>query len=123
MIFDHLDRSDSFEGDVCVVGAGPVGLALALRLAQNGLSVNLLEAGGAVPNAAKGDAFDIDNADPKTHADRHDISRQGFGGTSSVWGGGCAPYSAYDFRKRAHVPHSGIPISYREIAGYFKDTS
>lgn len=123
MIFDQLDPSDRFECDICVVGAGPVGLALALRLAQNGQSVTLLEAGGAIPETAKSDAFDIDSADPNTHADRCDISRQGLGGTSSVWGGGCAPYSAYDFRQRAHVPHSGIPIPYRELTDYFKDAS
>ena len=41
------DRSRVAQGfDVCVVGAGPAGITLARRLADQGLAVALMEAGG-----------------------------------------------------------------------------
>jgi glycine/D-amino acid oxidase-like deaminating enzyme len=48
MITDGLDAKDgeTYEADICVVGAGAAGLTLALELAQQGLEVVLVESGG-----------------------------------------------------------------------------
>lgn len=123
MIFDRFDLSNIDDFSICIVGAGPVGLALALRLSENGIPVILLEASGMVPEPSWGDVFDMDNVNPLVHADRRETSRQGLGGTSSVWGGGCSPYTAYDFEERAQVPHSGAPISYSDLGHYYDEAS
>jgi len=44
-----LGQGDVFETDVCVVGAGPAGITLALELARSGCRVSLLESGGRNP--------------------------------------------------------------------------
>ena len=49
MIIDDLP-DDTQLWDVCLVGAGLVGIALALECENLGLSVLLLEAGGREPN-------------------------------------------------------------------------
>ena len=47
-----LGQGDVFETDVCVVGAGPAGITLALELARSGCRVCLLESGGRAHSAA-----------------------------------------------------------------------
>jgi 2-polyprenyl-6-methoxyphenol hydroxylase-like FAD-dependent oxidoreductase len=45
MILPNLDALNNVERDVCVIGAGPVGIALALELSRLGKTVLLLESG------------------------------------------------------------------------------
>ena len=45
MIIHGLDGLDGADHDICVVGAGPVGISLALELAERGRSVVLLKFG------------------------------------------------------------------------------
>ena len=47
MIFPNIKTLDNLVRDVCVVGAGPVGIALALELSRRGKTVLLLESGGS----------------------------------------------------------------------------
>jgi hypothetical protein len=82
------DESETF--DVCVVGAGPAGLAAALACGARGCSVVLLEAGGAGPSASVLPSAQILTAD--VHAPLNMTTRAGLGGTSSVWGGLCVPF-------------------------------
>ncbi|HET8870521.1 MAG TPA: NAD(P)-binding protein, partial [Aquabacterium sp.] len=41
-----IENERQFDCDICVVGAGPAGIALADRLRGSGLSILLLESGG-----------------------------------------------------------------------------
>ncbi len=107
--------------DVCIIGAGPVGLSMALSLARRGMTVHLLEAGGREPTANASGAFGFDVVDQLTHAEAALSSRQGLGGTSSVWGGGCMPFGPLDLSPRAHIPMSGSPISYADFAAHHEE--
>lgn len=108
--------------DVCVVGAGPVGLAVALSSAERGLSVLLLEAG-----AEEAGSFDAggtaDIVAPQRHAPLEIAVAAGMGGTSRLWGGRCVPFDDIDFEKRDYVPHSGWPIAHRDVAGWYPEAS
>jgi len=116
--------------DVCVVGAGPVGLALALEAAQQGLTVLLLDA-GTEDGQGSGDTPAISApahiADPERHAPMALATRRGVGGTSWLWGGRCVQFEPIDFERRAYVPHSGWPLSQQDIlpwharAAYYMD--
>jgi GMC oxidoreductase/FAD binding domain len=106
--------------DVCVVGAGPVGLTLALECEAAGLSVLLIEAGnqnrsGKIPSGLS----DADISDPSFHAPLEVTTKTGFGGTSRVWGGRCRPFDEIDFERRAFVPHSGWPITNDEMERWY----
>jgi choline dehydrogenase-like flavoprotein len=104
--------------DVCVVGAGPVGLSLALEAADGGLRVLLLEAGdrrrGGMAHPPGEPAASV--LDPQVH-DRLDVTtRTGVGGTSWLWGGRCVPFEPVDLAAREHVPCSGWPLDTADVA-------
>lgn len=82
------DDGARLEADVCIVGAGATGIALAAELARSRVRVCLLEAGGL------------------ERAPRN---------ASNAWTGRCAPFDAIDFRPRSWVPHSGWPFGRREL--------
>lgn len=103
--------------DLCVIGAGPVGLSLALEARELGLDVLVVEAGP--PNAsrrrAKADPAEVMVSHPTHHAAVTEITSWGIGGTSRLWGGKCVPFEPIDFEERPFVPGSGWPINYGEL--------
>jgi choline dehydrogenase-like flavoprotein len=105
--------------DVCVVGAGPVGLSLALEAAQSGRRVLLVDAGSVrsgkhdVDLGAAGRATEI--VDPARHAPLAQTTRRGIGGTSWLWGGRCVQFEPIDFEARDYVPDSEWPIDIHDV--------
>jgi choline dehydrogenase-like flavoprotein len=107
--------------DLCIVGSGPAGLTLALEAEARGLSVLLVEAGGPRPDRRGGPVFEeAEILDPERHAPLGTTTRQAFGGTSWLWGGGCVPLDPIDFEVRSFVAGSGWPISYRDLSRWYK---
>ncbi|QCL97951.1 GMC oxidoreductase [Agrobacterium tumefaciens] len=100
---------------VCIVGAGPVGLALAFRLEEQGICVLLVEAGQHDNGAL------LEDVTNRHHAPPVSSMASGLGGTSSLWGGRCVAFDDIDFLKRPHVPNSGWPISHDDISRYYAD--
>lgn len=95
--------------DLCIVGAGVVGITLAREMSRTGLSVILLEAGGAdyeieSQDLYRGESVGMDYFDL-------DLPRLRYlGGSSNHWGGWCRPLDDIDFEARDYVPWSGWPI-------------
>lgn len=122
----QLEDGSHTANDVCIVGAGPAGLAIAMELVAGPWRVCIVESGGLAADAwadgltrlgADGDFFPPENA-----------RRRQLGGTAHVWdvrvtrdGGGCrfVPLDEIDFETRAGVPHSGWPLSYRDLAPFY----
>ncbi|MBB3211100.1 choline dehydrogenase-like flavoprotein [Herbaspirillum sp. Sphag1AN] len=105
--------------DICVMGAGPVGLTLALEAAAQGLQVLVLEAGTQQPSPTSMADVQAEIADPKTHAPLALATNRAFGGNAWLWGGRCVPFEAIDFEARAYVPHSGWPLTLAEITPWY----
>ena len=74
--------------DLCVVGTGPVGMALALEFERLGREVLVLESGGVEVEASEASHAEI--VDPDRHAPMEIAVVRALGGTSWTWGGRCA---------------------------------
>lgn len=112
--------SPAREADVCIVGAGPVGLTLATVLLSRGASVVVLDSGGpdaALDDAAPDDALD-GTLDAPDWAPLWTSRARGVGGTSRIWntvvdGERVAKYALLDpldFEARPGLPHTGWPF-------------
>ena len=96
MIFDNLKQIENKSFFAIIVGSGPAGISLALKLEKKGYKSLILEAGSF--------DFKIENEkyiDGETVGDKYtDLktarSRE-FGGTSSRWGGNCSILKDEDF--------------------------
>ena len=109
--------------DICVVGAGPLGIALALACANEGLSVILLESGSEQPSLEKAELSKAELADPRRHASMDVAVCRALGGTSRWWGGRCVPYDDVDFATRSFVPNAAWPIDHAEVSQWYEEAA
>lgn len=104
---------------ICIIGAGPAGISLALRLAEAGIS-SLLVAGGALDEEPRHQAlYQGEVADPAMHSPTTEYRHRQFGGSSATWGGRSMPFDPIDFETRRWIEGSGWPITHDDIAGYY----
>ena len=104
--------------DLCIVGAGPAGITLALELEATGLRVCLLEAGGSVYEAETQRLFEgevVGQAYPMLR----DTRVGALGGSTTVWAGWCRPLEALDFEPRDWCDAGGWPFGLDELRPYY----
>ena len=118
MILEHLPTR-GHTCDLCVVGSGPVGIALALEFERLGRDVLVLESGRnrACPETSEASRATI--VDAERHAPMEIAVCRALGGTSWTWGGRCVAFDEVDFGPRAHVPHSGWPIVHDDVKPWY----
>ena len=122
MILDgrQVESGTELEADVCVIGAGPAGIALAIELDAAGLRVCLVESGGTDLDR-RADALNelVDNGSNGELGTPNGTRRRQFGGTSHMWqvrlkrlstGARYLPLSPIDFEHRELGPKSGWPF-------------
>lgn len=123
----RIGSSSTLDVDVCVVGAGPAGLAFAAELENVSVRLAVVESGSDQPDEST-DALSHTLADERT--DRYPNPRylraRAVGGSSHLW---CVdidgathfrigkPEDA-DFRPRHYVPHSGWPLTSDDFNRY-----
>jgi choline dehydrogenase-like flavoprotein len=121
-LFTDQDPSgETIRADTCLVGGGPAGIALALRLARNrDLRVLLLESGGL---AFEEGTQDLARAEMvgANYFPLHETRIRALGGSTWSWGGVCTPLDATAFEPRPWVPNSGWPIGATEMRPYLDD--
>jgi len=120
MLIDLLsaDREMVVETEVCIVGAGAAGVALARDLMTAGREVCLLEAGGMDYEADTQALFEGRNVG-EIYYDLDHARLRFFGGTTNIWGGRCVPLDPIDFERRDWVPHSGWPINREDLDPWY----
>lgn len=109
MIVDDLlsiDTTAPIQTDVCIVGSGPAGCAVADALRDSGLRVLILESGGARPEPSD----QALNAIESVGAPLFNGRERRLGGTSTTWAGRCIPFADIDYEARPWVTESGWPI-------------
>ena len=116
---DDGPAPDAQMWDLCIVGAGAAGLALASEFLDGPWRVIVLESGLRAPDAA-GEAL---NAMDSIGL-RHDGWREGriraLGGTTRAWGGQLVPMRTSELETRPWVPHSGWPLQLEELQPYYR---
>jgi choline dehydrogenase-like flavoprotein len=121
MLID-LEKSTNdvlLEAEVCIVGAGAAGVALARDLMKAGRDVCLLEGGGMDYEEKTQTLFEGENVGMEYYDLDHSRLRF-FGGTTNIWGGRSVPLDPIDFEKRDWVPHSGWPITLDDLQKYYR---
>ncbi|KAB0680373.1 FAD-dependent oxidoreductase [Aureimonas leprariae] len=118
MIHDGRGVSAKLDADICIVGAGPAGITLALELADTGLKIVLLESGGEVHDPETQSLYSALNVGIDYEALERTRSRL-LGGSSNCWGGWCKPLDPLDFVERDWIPDSGWPFGSEELAEYY----
>jgi choline dehydrogenase-like flavoprotein len=107
--------------DLCIVGAGAAGLALAAEFMNGPGQVLVLESGLREPDAHGDDLNVLENVGL-----RHDGWRDGrvrsFGGTTRAWGGQLIPLRASELESRPWIPNSGWPLRLEELEPYYRRT-
>jgi choline dehydrogenase-like flavoprotein len=117
--FCEFQNGALVEADVCVVGAGAAGIAIAREFAGARYKVALLESGGTEVEAETQRLYDSEIVGLP-----HDSVEQGrariFGGTTTLWGGQALRFDDIDFERRSWVPLSGWPIRRNELEPYYE---
>lgn len=111
--------ADGLPCDICIIGTGPAGIALALECERLGLRVLALEA-GARKDQRRIRGSETEILTPAHHAPLHVTTRSAFGGTSWGWSGLCTRFDDIDFEVRGHVPESGWPFAHGELARHYE---
>src|SRR5215470_11068208 len=99
MLLDQFPNHDQ-TCDLCIVGTGPVGLALATECERLGLDVLMLESGGSEAHPKPTKDSDAVIVNPQHHDPMEMTVRRALGGTSWLWPGRCVPFDPIDFIPR-----------------------
>jgi GMC oxidoreductase/FAD binding domain len=109
----------TIQADICIVGAGPAGIVLALELAASGTQVLLIESGNAKFDPHAQQLGEANIADPARHAPLSQAIRRQFGGTSAIWGGRCVPLDPVDFAAREYAGTPPWPMAYEDLLAHY----
>jgi choline dehydrogenase-like flavoprotein len=115
----EIPSDTQLEADICIIGSGAAGLAVALSLAGRGLKIVLLESGTEAFSKKTQKLYAGELADEKLHSPPDKYRHRRFGGSTSIWGGRCMPFDPIDFKQRDYIPQSGWPITHADLAPYF----
>jgi len=105
MLKQYSELGDS-QYDLCIIGAGPAGIVLALEYAKlhPAGQVLLVEYGPPQDPAGRNQLDDtIQITNPANHHPPYECTNKGIGGTSATWGGRCVMYDEVDFADRPIV--------------------
>jgi choline dehydrogenase-like flavoprotein len=118
LIIDYRSESvpADIEADLCVIGAGAAGLAIAWAFLGSGLRVCVVESGG-LSGEERNQALYEGSSVGSTPFDPSISRMRVFGGSCNLWGGGCIPLG--ELHPREWVPHSGWPFGYEELRPYY----
>ena len=121
MIIDYLDGScpDDFEADICIIGAGAAGIAMARSFIGTRRTVCLIESGG-IQGEESSQALCEGTSAGQVPFDVLHSRMRAFGGSCNLWGGGCTLLDAHDLAHRDWIPLSGWPLSSADLLPWYE---
>lgn len=121
MILRSIEELAALETNdrVVIIGGGTVGIYLAVELAKLGREVLMIEAGNEQLGNFSEESFESVG---RPHATIKIGRSRSLGGTSNLWGGQLVEYQPTDFEGRDWLPDSRWPVSYADVARYYRET-
>ncbi len=123
----RLCNGTRLDADLCIIGGGMAGIAIARELMDSGAQILVLESGGEEPSReaqdfcrGSGTMTDPDGRALDAASYIANSRVRAFGGSGHVWGGKCGRLEAVDFEARPWIAHSGWPFA-RETLDPFYD--
>jgi choline dehydrogenase-like flavoprotein len=113
-----LPEHSILETDVCVIGGGAAGIAIARELSGSQLRIVLAESGGFNQDPSVQALYQGQSIGEAYGAELDECRSRYFGGSTNCWGGMCLPLSERDFCERKWVEYSGWPFGYQELKPY-----
>jgi flavin-dependent dehydrogenase len=80
----EIPSDTQLEADICIIGSGAAGLAVALSLAGRGLKIVLLESGTEAFSKKTQKLYAGELADEKLHSPPDKYRHRRFGGSTSI---------------------------------------
>ena len=118
--FRSAPNGSRIETDLCIIGAGAAGIAIAHSLIAASLRVTIIESGGLAFDPDTQALYDGDVAGVPWGVELTRTRLRWFGGSTNEWGRGCIPLDGIDFAERPWVPSSGWPFERQELAKYYE---
>jgi choline dehydrogenase-like flavoprotein len=109
------------EADLCVIGSGAAGLAVARRFVGTSINVAILESGGNQPDEETQDLYRGESVG-QGHSPLHSSRLRYYGGSTNHWSAHVRPLDPIDFEERPWVPHSNWPFELGELEPYYEET-
>ena len=113
----RLPPGTALDADLCIVGAGAAGIALAAALADSGIDVLLVEGGDLRPDADTQALHEVCSVGYPLRPNYLNRARQ-FGGTSNLWAGRNMLLWPEDLAARAWLPGAAWPLMPDEIEAW-----
>lgn len=123
----RLPEGTRLEADLCIIGAGPAGIALARASERSGISVLLLESGG-VESEDWAQALNDGVATGPIYAGLRSTRHRQAGGSAAIWntavqgqpGAKYVPLDPLDFDPPAGAAVEGWPIGFNDLEPWYR---
>ncbi len=116
---DKISAGEILRTQLCIIGAGPAGIALALQFRNTGVDVVLVAGGGFHHEDAAQNLYEGEVVDASLHSPLTEYRHRQFGGSSATWGGRCMPFDPIDFEPRDWVAGGRWPIRHEDVAAHY----
>ena len=121
----HSDLSDLDEKlidcDICIIGSGPAGLAVASKLIDKDIKFVILESGDVDPTKQHQE-LNKGFSRGKRKLDLANSRLRCFGGAGRLWAGVCRPFDPSEFMA-LDSKIGGWPINYSDLEKYYKEAA
>jgi choline dehydrogenase-like flavoprotein len=114
-----LEHATEIRADVCIVGAGAAGIAIAREFIGQRRRVALLTSGGLEFERRVQRLYAGENVGRPSFSTFRSRVRM-FGGSTTRWTGQCRPLEREDFERRDWIPYSGWPFSRDDLEPFYR---
>jgi choline dehydrogenase-like flavoprotein len=114
----QLAAATVVDADICIVGGGAAGIALAAELSASGQQLCVVESGGYVADQLTQSLYDLESTGYPLRENYMSRARY-LGGSCNLWAGRSMLLAEQDVLSRDWVPHSGWPIAHADVAAYY----